>query len=217
VVVSAKAQGVHLSPNPPEVVASLGDLLDARPAYDVIALDAPIGLLDEAEEGGRRCDRDARALLGPEGADSIHTPPTFPALAAGSREEASALAGGLDDATWRRIERLREVQREMEPYRQRYVFEVRPELCFFQLNGERPLKFPRRTDRGRDERRSLLEARLPDADQVLDVEVDGVRPWHLLDGCAALWTARRVLARAANRLPADPEWDARGLRMEILR
>jgi predicted RNase H-like nuclease len=47
--------------------------------------------------------------------------------------------------------------------------------------------------------------------------VAGAKPWHLLDAAACLWTARRVAARAATRIPMDPEWDSQGLRMEIVR
>jgi predicted RNase H-like nuclease len=39
----------------------------------------------------------------------------------------------------------------------------------------------------------------------------------LLDAAALLWTARRISARAGTRLPADPEWDVEGLRMEFVR
>ncbi len=40
---------------------------------------------------------------------------------------------------------------------------------------------------------------------------------HLLDAAAILWTARRIFAKAALRIPDDPEWDEHGLRMEIVR
>jgi hypothetical protein len=32
-----------------------------------------------------------------------------------------------------------------------------------------------------------------------------------------LWTARRAVGRAMNRLPLDPQWDNHGLRMELVR
>jgi predicted RNase H-like nuclease len=40
---------------------------------------------------------------------------------------------------------------------------------------------------------------------------------HLLDVAVFVWTARRIFARAAVRIPQDPEWDEQGLRMEIVR
>jgi predicted RNase H-like nuclease len=39
----------------------------------------------------------------------------------------------------------------------------------------------------------------------------------MLDVTAFLWTARRVFAKAATRIPEDPEWDELGLRMELVR
>jgi predicted RNase H-like nuclease len=40
---------------------------------------------------------------------------------------------------------------------------------------------------------------------------------HLLQAAGLLWTARRAAGRAVNRLPADPNWDTCGLRMEMVR
>jgi predicted RNase H-like nuclease len=39
----------------------------------------------------------------------------------------------------------------------------------------------------------------------------------MLDVAAFMWTARRIFARAAVRMPEDPQWDEQGLRMEIVR
>jgi predicted RNase H-like nuclease len=67
----------------------------------------------------------------------------------------------------------------------------------------------------RQERRELLVAKVPDVERILDANV--ATPAHLLDAAACLWTARRTIARAATRMPADPEWDNQGLRMEFVR
>jgi predicted RNase H-like nuclease len=216
-VVSGKIQGIQLSPNVPELVPNLADALDARPPYQVLALNAPVGLLEEPVQGGRRCDQEARRLLGWPRAGAILSPPTRRSLKASSIEEASELSGGLDAVTWYHFPMIREVAEEMAPYRQRFVYEVHPEMSFFQLNEDQPLRYPKRTNNGRAERRALLERRIPGVDRVLDAEIPGVRLWHLLDGCAALWTARRILAKAATRSPEDPVWDDEGLRMEIVR
>jgi predicted RNase H-like nuclease len=216
-VVSAKLQGIQLSANAPDFVPRLVDALDARPSYEVLALNAPIGLLTKPQEGGRRCDLEARRLLGWPRAGAILDPPTRASLQATTIEEAATLSGGIDAVTWYRLPLIREVAEEMAPYRQRFVYEVHAEMSFFQLNEDRPLRYPKRTNNGRDERRELLERRIPGIDRVLGAELPGVRIWHLLDGCAALWTARRILARAATRCPEDPVWDDEGLRMEIVR
>ena len=53
-VVSGKLQGVSLFPDPGQVVASITEVLDTRPSYEIVALHAPIGLPGErwAEENG---------------------------------------------------------------------------------------------------------------------------------------------------------------------
>ena len=76
--------------------------------------------------------------------------------------------------TWSKLPKIREVAAEMQPYWQRTVFEVNPELAFFTLNGDHPLQHGKRTHRGQSERRALLEPKLPGIAQVLDARVKGV-------------------------------------------
>jgi predicted RNase H-like nuclease len=54
------------------------------------------------------------------------------------------------------LPRYREVAAEMAPYRQRTVYEVHPELSFFQINGDTPLRWTKKFEAGRDERRALF-------------------------------------------------------------
>jgi predicted RNase H-like nuclease len=186
--------------------------LDERPTFSVVALNAPIGYVDEAHEGGRTCDRLARALLGRRGS-TVHNAPTRESLKRGSE-----VAGdGLDAVTNVLLDRYREVAAEMAPYRQRTVFEVHPELSFFQINGDVPLRWSKKFEAGQDERRTLLRNRIPGVERILETELEDVPFTHLLDAAALLWTARRISARAGTRLPADPEWDEQGLRMELVR
>ncbi len=113
--------------------------------------------------------------------------------------------------------KIAEVDAAIAPYWQRTVFEVHPELTFFQLNEDRPVVFSKRTLPGMEERRRLLSARVPGVERTLDAHLAGISPPQLLDAAACLWTARRILSRAVARLPVDPEWDGMGLRMEIVR
>ena len=115
------------------------------------------------------------------------------------------------------LPRYREVAADMAPFRQRTVYEVHSDVTFFEMNGGQALDHPKHTEAGRLERRALLEAKVPGIERVLDAELPGASPSHLLDAAAFLWTARRIFARAALRLPEDAEWDERGLRMEIVR
>jgi predicted RNase H-like nuclease len=49
-------------------------VLDEKPAFTVITINAPIGYADEAAPGGRTCDRVARSMLGRRGS-TVHSAP----------------------------------------------------------------------------------------------------------------------------------------------
>jgi predicted RNase H-like nuclease len=218
VVAPGKLVGITLYPDEPQTVPAFRDVIDAIPSYVVIALAAPIGLPDAPHRGGRKAERDARQLLGFPHSGAIASAPARQVLGATTYAKALRLNGGaLDIITWQHLDHIAEVNGEMQPYLQRRVFEVQPELSFFQLNDDEPLRTRKRSAAGLVERRELLLRRLPGAERVLDAALPRVRPSHLVDACAALWTARRISARAVSRLPEDPEWNADGLRMEIIR
>ena len=160
-----------------------------------------------AARGGRGCEREARTLLGPRRGAAIRS---APGRSSNSNGGSPAIPRGLAG-------RYAEVEQEMAPYRQRTIYEVHPELSFFQLNEDRPLQHRKRSREGQLERRALLETRIAGVDRVLDAWVPGVRRSHLADAAACMWTARRILGRAMTRLPLDPEWDSQGLRMELVR
>jgi predicted RNase H-like nuclease len=208
-VVSGKLQGISLFPEPPQVMAKMIDVLDYRPSFEIVALHAPIGLPSEAAAGGRACDREARRLLGPRRGAAVVSPPPHSVL--------DDEGDGLSAVGRALLPRIREVQRDVASYHQRVVFEVHPELGFYQLNDDAPLKFAKRTEQGIEERLSLLTARMPGLDRVLDHRPEGISLPRHLDACVNLWTARRIAARAITRLPEVPEWNEDGLRMELVR
>jgi predicted RNase H-like nuclease len=211
-VASAKIHGATFAPEAPRVLASFAEVLDERPSFSVIALNAPVGYVDDVHQGGRTCDRMARALLGRRGS-TIHNAPTRSSLQGNS----VVTEDGLDAVTNVLLRRYREVAVEMAPYRQRIVFEVHPELSFFQINSDVPLRFSKKFEAGMEERIALLQKRVPGSERILESELDDVPVAHLIDVVAILWTARRIFARAGTRLPSDPEWDEQGLRMEFVR
>lgn len=217
VVASAKLQGIQMYPNEPELLDNLQDVLDYRPSFKVIALNAPIGLLEEPVDGGRACDREARQLIGFPRAGAIPTPPIRKALGASNYEEAARLSGGMGAVTWGLLRRFAEVDQEMAPYRQRTIFEVQPELSFYQLNEDRPMQFSKRSHIGMEERKALLKGRIQGMERIVDADIPKVKPWQLIDAAVCLWTTRRIASRAMTRIPEDPEWDETGLRMELVR
>jgi predicted RNase H-like nuclease len=211
-VASAKLQGSIFAPEDPTRLEQFVDVVDQRPAYSIIAVNAPIGYLNQAQVGGRTCDREARVLLGRRGA-SVKSAP----VRLDSPTDIDLLPDHLDAISRTLLPRYREVAAEMAPFRQRTIFEVHSDLSFYQLNGDIPLTWSKHSEKGKEERRALLDLKVPGAERILDAEIQGVSFAHLLDVTAFVWTARRIFAHAGVRIPADPEWDEQGLRMEMFR
>jgi predicted RNase H-like nuclease len=218
-VAPAKLVGSNLALEEPYVTKNFRDLLDHIPTYTAIAAHIPIGLPSRATRGGRKCDREARKLLGwPRQAAVMSAPARRTLKAPKDYEQAARLNGGhLDIITFRLLPKIAEVAGVVEPYHQRMLYEVQPELVFYHLNEDTPLQYSKHTQKGRDERQEILSRRVPGAARVLDAQLKRVRQAHLIDVCADLWGARLAIAKGAARLPEDPEWNDEGLRMEIIR
>lgn len=175
---------------------------------ETVAVDMPIGLLDESVPGGRACDRAARAVLGPRGR-SVFSPPLRGHLGAGRFEDVR----GLSLQAFRLVPRIAELDALMTPRLQRGVVEAHPELAFAQMCDGTPMAHAKRTVDGVAARRRALRnhgiepAGAPPA---------GARRDDVLDACVLAWTARRVLEGRSLVLPGPrPPRDSRGLRMEI--
>ncbi|MGD0853568.1 MAG: DUF429 domain-containing protein [Acidimicrobiales bacterium] len=210
-VASAKIAGSTFAPEPPKAYDSFYEVLSERPSFEVIVVNVPIGFLDTPEMGPRTCDRQARALLKRRGT-AVHNAPSRAVFDGRVGQDQDR----LDAVTRTMLPRYREVAAEMSPYRQRVVYEGHPELSFFQLHKDMPLKKSKVIEEGREERRIVLEERIRGSERYLDATAYGVPQKHLYDAFALLWSARRVFGHAAKRIPVDPEWDTEGLRMEIV-
>jgi predicted RNase H-like nuclease len=205
------------------VVETLEDVVrTARLGRAHIVVDIPIGLPDGAP---RRCDHEARRLLGPRLASSVFPAPTRRALAAAGdyrtacRVNASACGRRLSLQSFHLLPRIVHVDGLIAPRLQRRVREGHPELIFRMLQGG-ALGAAKTTEDGQRLRADLLGAAgLPvDVRRVRDklgranVGLDDV-----LDAAACVIAARRVAGGEALVLPtAGAERDARGLRMEIV-
>ena len=142
-VAGAKLQGTIFAPEDPVRLETFVDVVDQRPAYSVIALNAPVGGLEQAKVGGRTCDREARALLGRRGA-AVKSAPIY----VDSPEGIDLLPDHLDAISRTLLPRYQEVAREMAPFRQRVIYEVNADLSFFQLNGDVPMRWSKYSEKG---------------------------------------------------------------------
>jgi predicted RNase H-like nuclease len=206
------------------------DTLFALPEAPVaLGVDMVIGCPDQAVPGGRRCDRQARQLLGhPRGA-SVFSPPAYDALHADTYEEALRRnratgpdAPGLSKQAFYLMPKMRALAERMTPARQEHVREVHPELAFYAMNGDTPVAASKHSDDGRAGRADLLAAHgFPDVQAAIQaLSGNEVAPHDVLDAHAACWTARRLHDGTAERCPPPDEpapRNDRGLRMEIWR
>lgn len=196
-------------------------VLKATARAAVVVVDMPIGLLDNAQRGGRDCDRGARSLLGRRHV-CVFSPPVRAALAettyqaALAANRASSPAGlGISPHCFGLFEKLRQVDGSMTPDLQRRVVEGHPELSFYALNGDRPMEHGKHSEAGKADRCRLL-TEIPafgDLEQWLATECPrGVAYDDAFDAHVLAWTAARS---DAVRLPAAPPRDGRDLLMEI--
>jgi predicted RNase H-like nuclease len=192
------------------VHATFADVLVALPDDTVIAVDMPIGLVDEHRPGGREADRAARVQLGPKRTSVFSAPPRS-VLGARSLPDARRRGGRLSLQTLHLLPHIEDVDRVITPALQARVFEVHPELSFAAMGGGRPVLAPKRTPDGAEQRLALLaRAGVP-----VPERPPGVARDDLLDACALAWSAGRIGRGEARRVPDVVTFDRRGLRMEI--
>jgi len=212
-----KLVGTTLVPDSIEVFERLAEVLEHRPAYEIVALHAPVGLPAKPTPGGRRCDHEARALLGWARGGAVMSAPPRSVLRSRTYGAARRKHPSISPVEFGLLARIGEVDALVQPYLQRTIHETHPELSFHQLNDGASLRYSKHTGDGRAERRRLIEARLPTVATMIDRRLTGATLEHRIDVAATLWTARRIASRGVLRLPAQPDWDERGLRMELLR
>jgi predicted RNase H-like nuclease len=184
-----------------------------------LAIDIPIGLLDRS----RACDKEARRKLGQPRGTSVFAAPCRAALTAKNHAEANEInrhvtGRGLSQQAFHIGSKIKRVDDAMTPERQQWAFEVHPEVCFWKLNGERPMRHNKKTEPGRDERLDLLRTEFPDIQRhLVNDRPPGVGKDDLLDAAAAAWTALRLSNGEAHRVcePKDAERDERGLIVSI--
>ena len=110
-------------------------------------------------------------------------------------------------------ERRREAAATLAARHQRTVFEYLPALSLYELTAGAVV------DLGQPGALELaLEAlgTMPGVGRIIEAPLEEVTQLDLVEATLGLWTARRVVARLALRLPEDPV-SGDGFRLEIFR
>jgi predicted RNase H-like nuclease len=87
--------------------------------------------------------------------------------------------------------KIKQVDDAVTAETQQWAFEVHPEVCFWALNGERPMAHNKKTKEGASDRLSVLNPIFPEIGHHLDSRPSGVAKDDLLDAAAAAWSALR--------------------------
>jgi predicted RNase H-like nuclease len=206
---TAKIGGAVFALETPRLYESFSEILSESPSFSIVVVNAPIGYTDGPEFEPRSCDIASRALLGKRGS-TIKNAPNRAVL----NDQTGELKTRLDAVGLKLLARYREVAELVSPYRQRVVYEGHPELSFYQLNSNKPLRYSKNKEEGKVERLILLEQKIPEVSKKVEEASETIPQKYVLDAIALLWTARRVFGHAAQRVPPDAEWDSEGLRVE---
>lgn len=187
--------------------------------WALAAIDIPIGLPDS---GSRAADGAARKFIGPR-SSSVFPCPIRPALDATTWEEACEITyqrngHRISKQTFAILSKIRAVDEcvRSTDLRQR-LFEVHPEVSFaawYRL----PALLGKKDVQGHEQRRALIAEHFgSEAFASVGAQVGGrrVAADDITDAFAALWSAERLLAGTAQRLPDASATDSYGLPMHI--
>jgi predicted RNase H-like nuclease len=182
------------------------------PDVELVAIDMPIGL---SEDGRRRCDDEARQLLGRAGS-SVFPAPVRPVLAAVDHADACRISRehsgrALSVQAWNLVPAIRSLDHALGSPPDPRVAEVHPELAFRALDPR--VTDPKATARGVAQRMRALSAVMDVLDALAGAPTR-VPVADALDACAAAWSASR-LARGEGRCVGDGAVDSRGRPMRI--
>lgn len=186
----------------------------------LVCVDIPIGLSNDRKQ--RECDVAARKLIRGPRASSVFPAPIRPCLSANNYKTASKICfehsgKKLNKQSFFLLEKIRQVDDLMTPALQNRVREIHPEILFWALNDQKPIELNKKTVPGQALRHKLLQEIFADMDGILtQTPPHGYLMDDALDALVAAWMAGQTVIGKAGTLPENPQFDSKGLKMEIL-
>jgi predicted RNase H-like nuclease len=189
-------------------------------------IDIPIGLPDKDNPERRACEAEARRLLGSRHS-SVFSAPSRESLSASNYIEACARNADVTGVKismqcWGIVPKIKEVDDYLahadtpsQSFR-----EVHPEICFWALNGQRPLIHAKKTKAGFLERRGILERHLPGISKLVEDILkryprSAVARDDIMDAACAALTGFVGQPNLKN-IPTCAQKDGVGLDMEMV-
>jgi predicted RNase H-like nuclease len=206
---------------------SFTEIVSECSTTELVLVDIPIGLPSSRLPRDRDCDLLARKLLKGK-ASSVFPVPCREALNANTYDQACevnqrVLDKKLSLTSWGICKKIQEVDKlfRKEPSLQKCFRETHPELCFRLLNDGKTLLSPKRRSQGKRDREKLLQPFVRNFREAInEIECEHSRKElgrdDLLDAIVAAILARLVCEGKVQSIPCAPEYDASGLRMEML-
>lgn len=217
-IVPARIAGVTVVADDAMVVRTLMEVVDFRPKFDAAAINIPMGFNDYPATKYGACETETRQYIGWPRRAALRPLPSRAALKASTRAKARELEPWLTNDDFRRFRWLRQAEEIFQPFHQRNFFSAHPDMSYTLLNDDEPLTTSPFHEDGIVERMKLIRNKMPGVEEIITrPPPDGAGRSHVVQAVGLLWTARRAVGRAINRLPMDPSWDTNGMRVEIVR
>ena len=207
------------------IFSDFESLVKAPGDFELLLVDIPIGLKDSGFEE-RLCDIQARKTLPPGLKSSVFGAPCRKAVYQDDYQKASRanfeLTGKkLSRQAWGIVRKIRDVDSFMRNYHHEYARKIReshPEICFHKISSGK-ISSPKKTDKGIEERKEILQEVLPETIEVISYILAKYTPGQVktddvLDALVLAITSMNF--RKLFTLPETPEIDSCGLPMEIV-
>ena len=205
------------------ITTDLATYLAGLNAKDLVLIDIPIGLPDAGPEP-RRCDQEARRLLGAK-SSSVFPPPCRAALTAPDYPSANQInreqtTKGLQKQTYFILPKIREADTALDRAPTCVLRESHPEVVFQSLNRNEGLGSSKKDPDGQQQRLQILKRYLPGINSNYETILAAYKRKDLarddvLDAIA-LAVAGKESGGSLKSLPERPDHDSRGRPMEIV-
>lgn len=189
-------------------------------------IDIPIGLRKE-ERNERKCDLEARKLLGAKRGSSVFPVPCRDAVYCDNYQTANTVnklkvGRGLSKQTWGIVPKIREVDEYLRSgsLKSKLFKESHPEVAFAVLNDFKPMMYSKKTKEGHNERLEVLKKY---DSRVINIYQTALQSFlrkevgkdDILDAICMAITGVMIKKTEERTLPIKPEKDEYGLMMKI--